>query len=203
MNYFFNDIPENFKLVGDLAIDTEAMGLKITRDRLCVIQICDEHNNVCLVHFPSGNFNYDCPNLKKILTDPSRQKIFHYGRFDIAIMSHYLGIELENVYCTKIASRLCRTYTDSHGLRSLIMDLLKVEIKKDQQSSNWGSEILTEPQKHYAANDVIHLHQLRKILNEMLRKNGRAEIAGEYFKFLLTVCKTDLLGFEEDLFRHM
>ncbi|MEN9781923.1 MAG: hypothetical protein RL208_73 [Pseudomonadota bacterium] len=200
--YFVNDLPDGLLLQGDLAIDTEAMGLNIHRDRLCVVQIKDSGDNVYLVHFPISNFNYSCKNLKHYLTDPYVQKIFHYARFDVAIIKHYLKIdEIPNVYCTKIASRLCRTYTDSHGLRSLVFDLLKVDLKKDQQSSNWGADSLTDAQQNYAANDVLYLHSLRNILNQMLEKNGRKNIFSRYCSFINTVCDSDLAGFNEDLFR--
>jgi ribonuclease D len=204
INYFVNDISDSVELFGDLAIDTEAMGLKVKRDRLCVIQICDQKGNVYIVHFPDNFYNYDCKNLKKFLCCEKRQKIFHYARFDVAIIMNYLNIDnFDNIYCTKIASRLTRTYTDSHGLKSLVSDFLKIELKKDQQSSNWGAQNLTEAQKQYAANDVIYLHSLRDHLNKMLDTAGRKEVANKYFSFVKTVCHSDLLGFDEDLFRHL
>lgn len=203
INYHINDLPDNVVLHGDLAVDTEAMGLKLIRDRLCVVQICDEKGSVHLVHFPRNIYDYSAPNLKKYLTDSSRQKIFHYARFDITILKFYLGItEIPNVYCTKISSRLCRTYSDSHGLRTIVGELLKIDLKKDQQCSNWGADTLTEDQKKYAANDVLHLHALRNILNQELTKVGRLKMATKYHDFLNTVCDSDAAGFEEDLFRH-
>ena len=200
---FTNDIPENVILKGDLAIDTEAMGLKIKRDRLCLIQICDSDNNVFLIHFPETNYNYNCDNLKNILLDKDRQKIFHYGRFDISIIRHYLGLDdIPNVYCTKIASRLTRTYTDHHGLKSLVNEILLKDLKKECGTSNWGSDNLSFEQKQYAINDVIFLHQIRENLNNRLKKLNRFKIANEYFNFLNSVCTSDLMDFEEDLFRH-
>jgi ribonuclease D len=203
INYCKNDIPDSVVLNGDVAIDTETMGLNVKRDRLCMIQICDSAKNVYLIHFPNGEYDYTCNNIKKILLDKNRQKIFHYGRFDIATIRYYLDIDaIPNVYCTKIASRFCRTYTESHGLRNLISDLLSKDIKKDQQQSNWGSPKITEEQKQYAANDVIYLHALRDELNRLLKFYNRVELAQKYFDFLDTVCSTDLVGFHEDLFRH-
>lgn len=203
MKYFVNDIPENLQLKGSIAIDTEAMGLKYNeRDRLCVIQICDESGEVYLIHFPSDKYNYSCPNLRKVLTDKNVLKIFHYARFDIAIMRKYLNIDkFENIFCTKIASRFARTYTDSHSLKSLVSELLHVELKKEQQCSYWGAEQLTDAQKGYAANDVLYLHQLKDKLTNMLKVSGRYDIALKYMQFVDNVCTSDLMGFEEDLFR--
>ena len=203
VRYFVNDLPDGLELKGSVAIDTEAMGLKYnTRDRLCVVQLCDENGLVCLVHFPASNYDYACPNLKKILLDKNRQKIFHYARFDVAIMRKYLNIDsIENIFCTKIASRFARTYTDSHSLKTLVSELLHTELKKEQQCSYWGADKLTDAQKSYAANDVIYLHRLRDILSEMLQKSDRYEIALKFMAFVDNVCTADLLGFEEDLFR--
>lgn len=204
ISIFTNDIPDDFVFSGSIAVDTEAMGLKIHRDRLCLVQICDEKGKIGMVHFPDSGYDYSKPkNLKALLEDKDRLKIFHYARFDVAILKKYLNIELiPNIFCTKIASRLARTYTDSHGLRSMLMDLIGVELKKEQQSSNWGSDTLTEAQKHYAANDVIYLHEAMKKLLVMLKKHNRLNIANKYFEFLDSVVETDTLGFEEDLFRH-
>ncbi len=201
IKYFINDLPDDLDLNGSLAIDTEAMGLKYNiRDRLCVVQLCDESGLVCLVHFPQNSYN--CPNLKKFLLDKDRQKIFHYARFDVAIMRKYLGIQnFENIFCTKIASRFARTYTDGHSLKTLVSELLHVELKKEQQCSYWGADELSDAQKHYAANDVIYLHALRDKLIEMLKKSGRYEIALKFMAFVDNVCTADMLGFEEDLFR--
>ncbi len=199
-----NDLPANIIFTGDIAIDTEAMGLLRKRDRLCLIQLKDETGDVHLVHFPQSNYDYTkSKNLTSLIVDPNITKIFHYARFDVAIMRYYLGIDfIPNIFCTKIASRLVRTYTDHHGLRSLLMDIIGVELKKEQQSSNWGSDNLTDAQKNYAANDVLYLHEAKKKLTQMLKNSDRLDIAQKYFSFLDTVVTTDMLGFEEDLFRH-
>ena len=199
-----NDLPANIMFTGDIAIDTEAMGLLRKRDRLCLIQLKDETGDVHLVHFPQSNYDYTkSKNLTSLIIDPNITKIFHYARFDVAIMRYYLGIDfIPNIFCTKIASRLVRTYTDHHGLRSLLMDIIGVELKKEQQSSNWGSDNLTDAQKNYAANDVLYLHEAKKKLTQMLKNSDRLDIAQKYFSFLDTVVTTDMLGFEEDLFRH-
>lgn len=203
MNLYINDIPSDLKLEGDLAIDTEAMGLNIKRDRLCLIQIADSNGKVVLIHFPEGNFNYQCTNLKKYLLDSSIQKIFHYARFDVGIMRNYLNLDnIPNIFCTKIASRFCRTYTDAHGLRTLVMELLGVELKKEQQCSYWGAKELSQDQKQYAENDVLYLHRLRKILTERLISVNRLEIVEKYFNFLETIVSGDLMGFEQDMFNH-
>jgi ribonuclease D len=201
---FLNDLPDNLNIVGDIAIDTEAMGLKLQRDRLCVVQICDETGSVFLVQFPDDSYSYESPNLKKLLLDSSRQKIFHFARFDVAIMRHYLNLpRLENIYCTKIASRFARTYTDSHSLRALVAEIMKIDLKKEQQSSYWGAKQLSEAQIKYAASDVIYLHAIRNQLNSMLELYNRKAIAQEYFNFLNVVCESDMLGFNEEIFRHM
>ncbi|MBQ7536763.1 MAG: ribonuclease D [Rickettsiales bacterium] len=203
MKYFVNDLPKGLELEGSIAIDTEAMGLHYRdRDRLCVVQICDESGEVYLVHFPASKYDYSCPNLRRFLTDPNRQKIFHYARFDVAIMRKYLNIDkIENIFCTKIASRFARTYTDSHSLKALVSEILKVDLRKEQQCSYWGADELTDAQKGYAANDVLYLHRLRDALTDMLKKSGRYEIACKYFAFVDNVCTSDIMGFEEDLFR--
>ena len=203
IRYFVNDLPDGLELKGSIAIDTEAMGLKYNiRDRLCVIQICDETGCAYLVHFPSNNYNYDCPNLKRYLLDKSRQKIFHYARFDVAIMRKYLNIDsIENIFCTKIASRFARTYADSHSLKALVSELLHTELKKEQQCSYWGADKLTDAQKNYAANDVLFLHRLRDELVKMLKVSNRYEIALKFMAFVDNICTADMLGFEEDLFR--
>jgi ribonuclease D len=199
-----NDLPSNINFTGDIAIDTEAMGLRRERDRLCLVQLKDETGDVHLVHFPQDSYDYKkAKNLIELLVNPSFTKIFHYARFDIGIMRYYFGIDfIPNIFCTKIASRLTRTYTDHHGLRSLLIDIIGVEIKKEQQSSNWGANILTEPQKNYAAADVLYLHSAKTKLTIMLKNSDRLDIAQKYFSFLDTIVTTDMLGFEEDLFRH-
>lgn len=177
------------------------MGLNHLRDRLCVVQLSDESGNAHVVHFPKKEYN--CPNLKKLLCDESRVKIFHFGRFDIAIIHYYLNIELKNIYCTKTASRLARTYTDQHSLKDLCHELLGVKISKQQQTSDWGASKLTQEQIDYAASDVLYLHALRVKLDVMLKREGRAEIAKKCFDFLPTRADLDLIGWPElDIFAH-
>lgn len=189
------------KLTGDLAVDTEAMGLNNKRDRLCVVQISDGNGDAHLVKFEPGA--YDAPNLKKLLLDASRTKIFHFARFDLSIMRHYLGLRLENVYCTRTASRLARTYTDRHGYKDICRELLSVDISKQQQSSDWGATNLSPEQIEYAASDVHHLHKLRAKLDEMLVREGRDELLKACNNFLPFRAELDLAGFEnEDLFAH-
>jgi len=184
-----------------IAIDSETMGLKITRDRLCMIQISAGDQDAHLIHFP--NKNYEAPNLKKLLSNKNIQKIFHFARFDIAVIKHYLNINLENIYCTKIASKLCRTYTDTHGLKSLLEELLKIEISKKQQSSDWGNSSISQKQREYAANDVLYLHQLKSKLDEMITRENRQEILQNCLDFLPIRAEMDLLGFAKlDIFAH-
>ncbi|MDF2965200.1 MAG: rnd2 [Rickettsiaceae bacterium] len=195
-----NDLPDGFKLEGDIAIDTETMGLNLLRDRLCVLQFSNGDGKAYLVKF---NGNYDAPNLKKFLSDPKRVMIFHFARFDVAAIYHYLNIEIKNVFCTKIASKLVRTYTDSHGLKDLCRELINVQISKQQQSSYWGDQVLSQDQIDYAARDVLYLHQLREVLTNMLLKEKRLELAREAFSFILPRAKLDLLGWNEiDIFAH-
>ena len=176
------------------------MGLNINRDRLCLIQISAGDGNAHLVKF---NGSYNSPNLKKILSDDSIQKIFHFARFDLAIIFHYLQINFKNIYCTKIASRLARTYTDAHGLKNLCEELLGIEISKKQQSSDWGNLILSDKQLEYAASDVLYLHQLRDKLQQMIIRENRQIILNECFRFLPTRAILDLQGFGNiDIFSH-
>lgn len=177
------------------------MGLINQRDRLCVVQLSDGDGNAHLVQFAKGEYN--APNLVKLMTDPNRVKIFHFARFDVAIMQHYLGITVGPIYCTKLASRLCRTFTDRHGFKELCRDLLAIEVSKQQQTSDWGAETLTPEQLEYAAADVLYLHKLRDVLNGMLAREGRTEVAKACFEFLPTRAKLDLLGWNEvDIFDH-
>lgn len=199
---FYEDIPEDLFLKGDLAIDTEAMGLNFHRDRLCLIQMSDEDGNIVMVKFGKDS-NYNAPFLKKILTDKTRQKIFHFARFDVGIIMHYLKIDIRNIFCTKIGSKFARTYTDYHGLKTLLSELLKVDIKKDQQCSDWGAEELTVSQRNYAANDVIHLHKLRDAIAQMLEREGRLKIAQDFMNFIPSICQADILGFTGDIFSHL
>lgn len=199
--YHINDISANVKLKGDLAIDTEAMGLNNHRDRLCVLQVADQLGNIHLIHFKDRE--YKAPNLKKLLLDKEKIKIFHYARFDIAIIKKYLEISVENVFCTKIASRLCRTYTNHHSLLELCSELLGIKISKQQQSSDWGALSLNKKQLNYAAQDVVYLHQLYNKLHSMLARENRLEIANNCFAFLSTKIQLDLLGWiENDIFSH-
>lgn len=201
IHYHQFDIPNNLEINGDLAIDTETLGLNLNRDRLCVLQFSNGDGEAHLVHFPEAN--YDCPNLKQLLKNSGTQKIFHFARFDVAIIWKYLDIKLENIFCTKIASRLCRTYTDQHGLKDLCSELANIKISKQQQSSNWGADSLSEEQKLYAAGDVLHLHKLRNELINMLNKVERLPLAKEAFKALPMRVELDLNGFEElDIFAH-
>jgi len=197
---FHNDLPSDFHLPGDIAIDTETMGLDLNRDRLCLLQMSNGDGDAYLVQFDG---NYSAPNLKKMLMDENRAKIFHFARFDLAAIKKYLGIELSNVFCTKIASRLVRTYTESHGLKDLCRELLGVNISKQQQSSYWGASKLTGEQKEYAAKDVVFLHSLRAALLEMLIAENRNELAHKLFEFLPTRVNLDLMGWSEvDIFSH-
>jgi ribonuclease D len=195
------DLPSGLSLGPAVAIDTEAMGLHPHRDRLCLVQL-SAGDGVChLVQFPHGR--YEAPNLKALLTDPAVTKLFHFARFDIALLQAYLGVVTEPVYCTKIASRLTRTFTDRHGLKDLVKDLLGVDLSKQQQSSDWGADELTDEQLRYAASDVLHLHQLRQRLDAMLAREGRTELAQSCFRFLPTRAALDLAGWpEEDIFAH-
>ena len=196
-----NDIPEDLDIPGDLAIDTEAMGLNNHRDRLCVVQLSNGDGNACLVQFEKGN--YAAPNLKKLLSNPDTTKIFHFARFDVAIMKHYLEIDIAPIFCTKIASKLVRTYTDSHGLKELCRELLGVGMSKQQQSSNWGADELTKDQQNYAASDVLYLHRLRDKLTEMLIREGRVELAKKCCDFMPTRVELDLGGWPDvDIFHH-
>lgn len=188
-------------LEGDIAIDTEAMGLNFHRDRLCTVQFCDAKQQSYIVQFENGKYN--APNLAKLLTDPNRVKIFHFARFDVAIIKHYLGIDINNIFCTKIASRLIRTYTDSHGLKELCRELLGIQLSKQHQSSDWGTTIFSKEQQEYAISDVIYLHKLRNILTDMLVRENRIDMAKKLFAFLPTRTELDLMGWEEvDIFAH-
>lgn len=177
------------------------MGLRNLRDRLCLIQLSDGLGDVHLVQFEKDH--YDAPVLSKWLTDPTRTKLFHFARFDVSIIRHYLGVVITPIYCTKIASRLARTYTDSHGLKELCRELLQIQVSKQQQSSDWGNVMLTQDQLDYAASDVLHLHKLREILNVMLAREGRKHLAEHCFKFLEHRAELDLAGWEDlDIFAH-
>lgn len=196
------DLPDELDLGKVVAIDCETMGLVPHRDRLCLVQLSAGNGDAHLVQIAKGQST--APNLERLLTDPSVLKVFHYGRFDIAAMYHAFGALTAPVYCTKIASRMVRTYTDRHGLRNLTHDLLAVDISKQQQSSDWGAETLTEAQKDYAASDVLHLHRLRNELDVRLAREGRVELAQACFDFLPTRAMLDLEGWADtDIFAHM
>jgi ribonuclease D len=201
-NYLYqNDLPDDLDLGDMVAIDCETMGLHPHRDRLCVVQLSGGDGNAHLVQVAKGQTS--APNLVRLLEDPAVLKLFHYGRFDIAALYHTFGALTAPVYCTKIASRLVRTYTDRHGLAKLLQELLQVDISKQQQSSDWGAPELTEAQIDYAASDVLYLHRLRDSLNEMLLREGRMEMAQACFDFLPTRAKLDLAGWPEtDIFAH-
>ena len=196
-----NDLPDDLDLGPVVAIDCETMGLHPHRDRLCVIQMSGGDGNAHLVQVAKGQT--EAPNLCKMLTDPNVLKLFHFGRFDIAAMQNAFGAVTAPVYCTKIASKLVRTYTDRHGLKNLLQELLQVDISKQQQSSDWGSEKLTKAQLEYAASDVLYLHRLRTELNKRLVREGRMEIAQACFDFLPMRANLDLAGWpEQDIFSH-
>ena len=195
------DLPDGLDLGPVVAIDSETMGLRLRRDPLCVIQLSSGDGHAHLVQFDRET--YDCPNLKALLTDPAVLKLFHFGRFDIAMFQLHLGVTTQPVYCTKIASKLARTYTDRHGLRDVTRELLGIEISKVQQSSDWGAAELSPEQQAYAASDVLHLHALRNRLDAMLVREGRFELAQACFDFLPTRSNLDLAGWEEtDIFAH-
>ena len=203
LTYHQNDLPETVVLKGDLAVDTETMGLNPLRDRLCVVQIADAAGDVHLVHFTQSTF--EAPRLKAVLSDPERVKIFHFARFDVATLLHHLDIVAAPLFCTKIASKLVRTYTDRHGLKALCHELLGLEMKKEQQSSDWGHTALTKEQQNYAAGDVLHLHRLRAILQDRLNREGRLDMAQSCFEFLPTRAQLDLMGWgdgQDDIFHH-
>ncbi len=197
-----NDLPPGLTFGDIVAIDSEAMGLHPHRDRLCLVQMSRGDGDCHMVHFPPPG-DYAAPNLRALLADPSVLKLFHFARFDLAVIEHYLGVTCQPVYCTKIASKLVRTFTDRHGLKDLCRDLLGVDISKQQQSSDWGAEELTPDQQAYAASDVLHLHGIKKVLDERLAREGRAEMAQACFDFLPHRAKLDLAGWEEvDIFHH-
>ncbi|HKD47587.1 MAG TPA: hypothetical protein VKB67_07870 [Rhizomicrobium sp.] len=195
------DLPERVDLGKLVAVDTETLGLNPHRDRLCLAQL-SAGDGVCHAVQFKGNA-YDAPNLKRLLADPSVSKLFHFARFDVAMFRRYLGVTCAPIYCTKIASKLVRTYTDRHGLKDLVRELLNIDLSKEQQSSDWGADELSEKQLAYAANDVAYLHQLKEGLDAMLAREGRTHLAKACFDFLPTRAELDLSGWEEiDIFAH-
>ncbi|TAK46712.1 MAG: ribonuclease D [Xanthobacteraceae bacterium] len=195
------DLPDLARFTGAVAIDTETMGLDPHRDRLCVVQLSCGDGSADVVQIPAGHT--DAPNLRKLLGDPAVLKIFHFARFDLGILFKTFGVMPAPVYCTKIASRLCRTYTDRHGLKDLARDVLGIDLSKQQQLTDWGAETLTEPQVAYAASDVLHLHALKGRLDAMLARENREELAAACFGFLPTRVRLDLAGWAaEDIFAH-
>jgi len=195
------DLPDGARFGSAVAVDTETMGLKPHRDRLCLVQLSGGNGDCTIVRLRKGQ--YEAPRLKALLTDPSVTKIFHFARFDVAAIRHFLGVVASPIYCTKIASRLARTFTDRHGLKDLCKDLLGIELSKEQQTSDWGAAELTPAQLKYAASDVLHLHALRAKLDELLAREGRRELAEACFRFLPTRAELDLAGWpEEDIFAH-
>jgi ribonuclease D len=195
------DLPASVSFSGSVAIDSETMGLNPHRDRLCVVQLSAGDGSAHLVQFDGQD--YSAPRLKALLADPAVVKIFHFARFDVAVLKRYLGVDTGPIYCTKIASKLARTYTDRHGLKDLVSELLDVELNKQQQSSDWGRSDLSDQQKYYAASDVLHLHALKAKLDAMLDREGRRAYAEAAFGFLSTRAALDLAGFpEDDIFSH-
>jgi ribonuclease D len=195
------DLPDDLDLGPVVAVDSETMGLRFRRDPLCVVQLSagDGDAHVVRLNRPA----YDCPNLKRVLADPNVLKLFHFGRFDIGMFQLHLGVDTAPVYCTKIASKLARTYTDRHGLKDVVRECAGVELSKAQQSSDWGAPVLTQAQLDYAASDVLYLHAVRNRLDEMLEREGRTELARKCFDFLPTRAALDLAGWDEqDIFAH-
>jgi ribonuclease D len=195
------DLPDGLDLGSTVAIDTETLGLNYFRDRLCLAQLSSGDGTCHAVQFAPGG--YHAPNLKRMLADPKVTKVFHYARFDVAMFQRHLGVVTAPIYCTKIASKLVRTYTDKHGLKDLVKELLAVDLSKEQQSSDWGAQELSEKQLAYAANDVAYLHRLKDVLDGMLAREGRTEIARACFDFLPSRVALDLAGWEAtDIFAH-
>jgi ribonuclease D len=201
VHYHKGDLPAGIDFGAAVAVDTETLGLSLTRDKLCVVQLSAGDGDAHVVQLDRSS--YDCPNLKALLSDGSIEKILHFARFDVAMVETYLGVTLSPVFCTKIASKLCRTYTDRHGLKDVTRELIGVDMNKQQQSSDWGADELSPAQLEYAASDVLHLHKLRDRLTVMLEREGRMELARACFDFLPTRARLDLAGWPEtDIFAH-
>ena len=202
MNFHKGDLPAGVVFEGSVAVDTEAMGLRIKRDRLCLVQLCSESGEVHLVQILKDQ-QKKAINLKKLLEDEKVLKIFHFARFDVALLNYTFGIRVNNIYCTKIASKLARTYTDKHGLKSICRELLNIEISKQEQSSDWGREDLSEEQLNYAAGDVLYLHQLKEKLDIMLVRENKTRLAQKCFDTLQVISDLELADVcPEDLFIH-
>ena len=202
-NIFFHkdDLAEGVKFQNSVAVDSETLGLRPERDPLCLVQLSSGDGTAHLVQL--NRENYNAPNLKRVLSDKKCQKIFHFARFDVAVLKKYLNIDCEPVYCTKIVSKLVRTYTDKHGLKDLCKELINIDLSKQQQSSNWGARELTEDQKLYAASDVLYLHQIKDILDQELLKLNRRDFADQCFSFIKTRVDLDLKGWPDiDIFSH-
>ncbi len=198
--FFKGDLPENITFHGAIAVDTETMGLNLHRDRLCLVQIGDGNGNCYLTQIQK---NVEPVHLKKVLSDPNLLKIFHFARFDVAAIKQYLGVVCAPVYCTKIAHKLVRPSSSSHGLKALCQEFLGITLSKEQQVSDWGAETLSEEQKGYAAGDVLYLHQLKEKLDLLLKREGRSELAQACFDFIPARAELDLLGFDNpDIFEH-
>ena len=202
VHYHEEDLPVGVLAPGPVAVDTETLGLITARDRLCLVQIADGRGDEHLVRF-AANSSYAAPNLRAVLADPARIKLFHFARFDLAAIHHYLGVMATPVFCTKIASKLTRTYTDRHGLKEIVRELLAKEISKQQQSSDWGADSLSDAQQEYAASDVRYLHAMHEIFVRRLEREGRTAIAQACFDFLPTRALLDLAGWaDRDIFSH-
>jgi len=201
IHFHEGDLPDGLDFGSSVAVDSETMGLQPHRDRLCVVQLSSGDGDAHLVRFKKGA--YDAPNLKALMANPDVLKIFHFARFDVAVMQQYLGVKTAPIYCTKIASKLVRTYTDRHGLKDLCQELAGIQLDKQQQSSDWGADDISEAQMKYAASDVLYLHTLKDKLDIMLAREGRTAFAQQAFDFLPTRAGLDLAGFEPlDIFSH-
>jgi ribonuclease D len=202
IHFYEEDLPANVDFDGPVAVDTEAMGLIAGRDRLCLVQLSDGSGDEHLVRFGRSS-DYAAPNLKALLADPNRLKIYHFARFDIGLMQAYLGIMAAPLYCTRTASRLVRTYTDRHGLKDLVKELLNIDLSKQQQTSDWGADELSDAQREYAASDVRYLHELKRKLDERLLREDRLPLAQACFDFLPARALLDIAGWpEQDIFAH-
>jgi ribonuclease D len=202
VHFHEEDLPQGVLAPGPVAVDTETMGLITPRDRLCLVQISDGGGDEHLVRFAPGSA-FAAPNLKAVLADPTRLKLYHFARFDLAAIEHYLGVTAAPVFCTKIASKLTRTYTDRHGLKNLVNDLLGSDLSKAQQTSDWGAPVINDAQRDYAASDVRHLHALHAVMVARLEREGRTAIAQACFDFLPTRARLDLAGWaDSDIFSH-